>query len=71
MLVRYCYEARKVLFKWLNNQSHLKSCTRKEFNELLKYCPIEKPKIYYSIYMTATQTYDTKPDTGNLYVRNL
>lgn len=49
MMVRYCYETRKVLFKWLNRRSQRKSYTWDEFNELLKYCPLEQPKIYHSI----------------------
>lgn len=56
MLVQYCYETRKALFKWLNRRSQRRSYTWEEFNELLKYCPLEQPKIYHSIYKTATQT---------------
>ena len=56
MMVRYCYETRKALFKWLNRRSQRRSYTWDEFNELLKYCPLEQPKIYHSIYKTATQT---------------
>lgn len=56
MLVQYCYETRKALFKWLNRRSQRRSYTWEEFNELMKYCPLEKPKIYHSIYKTATQT---------------
>lgn len=56
MMVRYCYETRKALFKWLNRRSHLKSYTWDEFNELLKYCPLEQLRIYHSIYKIETQT---------------
>ena len=56
MLVQYCYKTRKALFKWLDRRSQRRSYTWEEFNELLKYCPLEQPKIYHSIYKTSTQT---------------
>ena len=56
MLVKYSYETRRALFKWLNRRSQRRSYNWKEFNELLKYCPLVQPKVYHSIYKTATQT---------------
>lgn len=56
MMVKFCYETRRALFKWLNRRSQRRSYNWDEFNELLKYCPLEQPKIYHSIYKAATQT---------------
>ncbi len=41
MMMQYCYETRRALFKWLNRRSQRRSYTWEEFNELLKYCPLE------------------------------
>lgn len=56
MLVKYGYETRRAMFKWLNRRSQRRSYNWEEFNDLLKYCPLVQPKIYHSIYKAATQT---------------
>jgi hypothetical protein len=41
---------KKSLFKWLNRRSQRRSFNWDGFNDLLKEFPLEKPKIYVSIY---------------------
>lgn len=40
------------LFYWLNRRSQKISYTWKAFNDMLKVCPLAKPRIYVSIYGT-------------------
>jgi group II intron reverse transcriptase/maturase len=40
----------KLAHKWLNRRSEKKSYNYKQYNLLLKYNPLPKPKIYHSIY---------------------
>ena len=41
---------KQILFYWLNRRSQKKSYTWEGFNDLLKVLPLNKPKIYVSIY---------------------
>lgn len=53
---QYCYETEKALYKWLNRRSQRRSYDWPGFRELMKYCPLEKPKIYHKIYQATIQT---------------
>jgi len=44
------YRVEKSLFYWLNRRSQKKSYTWEEFGGLMKQFPLEKPRIYVSIY---------------------
>jgi group II intron reverse transcriptase/maturase len=46
----FSYEARRMLFKWLNRRSQKKSYSWEGFNQMLKIFPLARPRIYYSIY---------------------
>lgn len=49
-LQAFKYEVQKKLFYWLNRRSQRRSYTWEAFNELLKSCPLAKPKICVNIY---------------------
>jgi group II intron reverse transcriptase/maturase len=46
----YLYEARRMLFKWLNRRSQRPSYTWDGFKEMLEYFPLASPRIYVNIY---------------------
>ena len=50
MLENFLYEARKILFKWLNRRSQRKSFDWGKFNLFLKKFPLPRPKIYVNVY---------------------
>lgn len=50
MMANYLYEAKRVLFKWLNRRSQRKSFDWDRFGLFLKKYPIPSPKIYVSIF---------------------
>ena len=43
-------ETQRMLFKWLNRRSQRKSYNWDGFNELLKIFPLDRPRIYFSVY---------------------
>lgn len=49
-LENFAFQVRKSLFKWLNRRSQKKSYDWKQFNDMLKAYPLERPKIYVSVY---------------------
>ena len=50
MLKRYVYEIEKSLVKWLNRRSQKNSYTFDQFKEMMKIYPLEKPKIYVTLF---------------------
>ena len=50
MLKRYKHEIENLLVKWLNRRSQKKSYTYEKFREMVKIYPIEKPKIYVTLF---------------------
>ena len=50
MLKRYLHEIENLLVKWLNRRSQKKSYTYEQFKEMLKIYPLEKPKIYVTLF---------------------
>ncbi|OPY89379.1 MAG: Group II intron-encoded protein LtrA [Smithella sp. PtaU1.Bin162] len=50
-IARYYFEAKGLLFKWMNKRSQKKSFNWKEFHNYLKRYCLPKPKIYYSFYV--------------------
>jgi len=50
MIGKFAYETSRALIKWLNRRSQKKSYTFEGYNEMLKYNPLVKPKIYVNIY---------------------
>ncbi len=50
MLRTFVFRISKSLYRWLNRRSNRHSLDWKGFNELLKYLPLAKPRIYVSIY---------------------
>ena len=49
-LGNFQYRVEKSLFYWLNRRSQRRSYTWEEFGGLMKQFPLEKPRIYVSIY---------------------
>lgn len=50
MISDYQYEAKRILFKWLNRRSQRKSFNWEKFELFLNKYPLPKPKIYVNIY---------------------
>ena len=50
MLKRYEHEIEKSLVKWLNRRSQKNSYTFDQFKEMMKIYPLEKPKIYVTLF---------------------
>lgn len=50
MISNYQYEAKRILFKWLNRRSQRKSFDWDKFKLFLNKYPLPKPKIYVNIY---------------------
>lgn len=50
MLRRFYNETEKLLYKWLNRRSQRNSYNYEKFKMMLKYYPLEKPRIYVNIY---------------------
>lgn len=50
MLKRYQHEIENLLVKWLNRRSQKKSYTYEKFREMVKIYPLEKPKIYVTLF---------------------
>jgi len=50
MISNYQYEAKRILFKWLNRRSQRKSFDWEKFRLFLNKYPLPKPKIYVNIY---------------------
>lgn len=49
-LDKYSFGVRRMLFYWLNKRSQKRSYTWEGFNEMLKYYPLAKPRIYVSVF---------------------
>lgn len=49
-LENFCYVVRKSLFFWLNRRSEIRSYSWDSFNAVLMKYPMNRPKIYVSIY---------------------
>jgi RNA-directed DNA polymerase len=45
MLWKYYYQAKEMMFKWLNRRSQRKSCTWEGFKRMLEYYKIPRPRI--------------------------
>jgi group II intron reverse transcriptase/maturase len=50
MMANYFYEAKKILFKWLNRRSQRKSFNWNKFGLFLNKHPLPRPKMYVSIF---------------------
>lgn len=50
MLRKYYNEVEKLLYKWLNRRSQRNSYNFDKFKQMLQCYPLEKPKIYISVY---------------------
>lgn len=50
MIMQYHYKIKMLLYLWLNRRSQRKSYTLGRFDTLMKYVPLEKPKIYVNIF---------------------
>jgi group II intron reverse transcriptase/maturase len=46
----FLFETQKILFKWLNRRSQKRSYTWEGFNQLLKFVPLARPRIYVNFY---------------------
>lgn len=62
---RYCYEVRKVLFKWLNRRGKRGCMSWNKFSDLLELFPLPVPHIQISIWGQATKP---KPYYTQLYL---
>jgi len=49
-ICRFCYEARRLLFKWLNRRSQRQSMTWEQFNLMDKRFPLPRPRIRVSMF---------------------
>lgn len=52
----YFYQVMKLLFKWLNRRSQRKSLTVIQFNNMINFYKIPRPKISYFIYKDLTKS---------------
>jgi RNA-directed DNA polymerase len=49
-IVRFRYETKRLVFKWLNRRSQKASFTWEDFEAYLKHYPIPAPRIYHHLY---------------------
>ena len=49
-LNKYCHEAKKIFFKWVNRRSQKRSFNWEKFHLFLKVAGMPKPRIVYSLY---------------------
>ena len=47
---KFWFETQRMLFKWLNRRSQRRSYTWDGFNEMIKFFPLARPRIYCNIY---------------------
>ena len=50
MLNMYLHEIENLLVKWLNRRSQKKSYNYEQFKEMIKIYPLERPKIYVTLF---------------------